>query len=310
VVHDLDIRLLRHFVVVAEELHFSRAAARLFVAQQALSRDVGRLERQLGIRLFDRTTRHVALTAAGAELLGRSRALLAHHDEIVRALGGVRGRFLLDPVGAGITPGRVVSRARRYEDGFEFYSRWCAGLAEALRQIGAGELDVAFGVWTPAAGSTGVRVQRRLVREEPLGLLLPPAHRLAGLPEVPVRELEGVEVCWRAGDHVTGEWDDLARRFLTGHGALPAEAHPPVRGADELAHHVRDGEPPVLTVLGHPPAPGTTLRPLVSPVPLLPWSMVWRDRERHPGLAALHRAVDELRAAESWDDLPRDAWRP
>ncbi|MCO1654851.1 LysR family transcriptional regulator [Pseudonocardia humida] len=308
--HDLDIRLLRHFVVVAEELHFSRAAARLFVAQQALSRDVGRLEQQLGVRLFDRTTRRVALTAAGAELLDRSRALLAHHDEVVRDLGAVTSRFLVDAVGAGITPGRVLNRARRYEEGFEFYSRRCAGLAEALPQIGAGELDVAFGVWPPAARSTGVRVQHRLIREEPLGLLLPPGHRLAEQPEVPARELEGLEVCRRAGDHVTGEWDDLARQFLTRYGARPAEAHPPVRGGEELAHHVRDGEPPVLTVLGHPPVPGATLLPLVSPVPLLPWSMVWRDRERHPGLAALHRAVDELRSAENWNDLPRDTWRP
>jgi DNA-binding transcriptional LysR family regulator len=310
VVHDLDIRLLRHFVVVAEELHFSRAAARLFVAQQALSRDVRRLEQQLGLRLLDRTTRRVTLTTAGAELLDRARALLAHHDEVVRGLGAVPSRFLIDAVGSGITPGRVLNRARQYEEGFEFYSRRCVGLAEALPLIGAGELDVAFGVWPSAAGSTGMRVQHRLVREEPLGLLLPAGHRLADQSEIPVRELEGLEVCWRAGNHVSAEWDDLARQFLTRFGALLAESHPPVRGGEELAHHVRDGEPPVLTVIGHPSVPGAVLLPLVSPVPLLPWSMVWRDRERHPGLTALHRAVDELCSAENWNDLPGDAWRP
>ena len=80
---DLDIRLLRYFVAVAEELHFTRAAARLFVAQQALSRDIGRLEARVGTPLFVRTTRRVTLTPEGRRLLDRARPLLALHDEIV-----------------------------------------------------------------------------------------------------------------------------------------------------------------------------------------------------------------------------------
>jgi DNA-binding transcriptional LysR family regulator len=74
---ELDPRLLRYFVAVAEELHFTRAAARLYGAQQALSRDIARLERQLGVRLFTRTTRRVALTREGQRLLVRARELLA-----------------------------------------------------------------------------------------------------------------------------------------------------------------------------------------------------------------------------------------
>jgi DNA-binding transcriptional LysR family regulator len=74
---DVDMRLLRHFVAVAEELHFTRAATRLYVAQQALSRDIRRLEEHVGVQLFIRTTRRVALTAEGERLLVRARELLA-----------------------------------------------------------------------------------------------------------------------------------------------------------------------------------------------------------------------------------------
>src|SRR4051812_39420164 len=73
---DLDTRLLRAFVAVAEELSFTRAAQRLFLAQQALSSQVQQLETRLGVKLFERTTRKVELTEAGERLLPHARAAL------------------------------------------------------------------------------------------------------------------------------------------------------------------------------------------------------------------------------------------
>src|SRR6185369_6936388 len=86
----LDPRLLRAFLAVAEELHFTRAAARLYVAQQALSRDIRRLERDLGAELFLRTTRQVALTPDGERLLPYARRVLDAHDELLAAFGQAR----------------------------------------------------------------------------------------------------------------------------------------------------------------------------------------------------------------------------
>jgi DNA-binding transcriptional LysR family regulator len=77
---DLDTRLLRAFVAVAEELNFTRAAQRLFLAQQALSSQVQQLETRLGVKLFERTTRRVALTAQGERFLEPARAALAALD--------------------------------------------------------------------------------------------------------------------------------------------------------------------------------------------------------------------------------------
>ena len=76
----IELRQLRYFVAVAEELHFGRAAERLHMSQSPLSRAIRELERDLGVVLFVRTTRRVELTAAGSVLLERSRRALAEID--------------------------------------------------------------------------------------------------------------------------------------------------------------------------------------------------------------------------------------
>src|SRR5919198_2934507 len=87
---DLDTRLLRAFVTVADELNFTRAAGRLFLAQQALSAQVRQLEARLGVQLFERTTRRVSLTPAGERLLPHARATLDALDEGIRELDAAR----------------------------------------------------------------------------------------------------------------------------------------------------------------------------------------------------------------------------
>jgi DNA-binding transcriptional LysR family regulator len=312
---DLEIRLLRYFVAVAEELHFSRAAQRLFVAQQALSRDIRRLEERLGVRLLDRTTRRVELTPAGQQLLVRARELLALHDKIVLELRGEPRSLTVDIVGPGLTPALVLAEARRRAPDLEYFARFHTGTEAAVPQLMADRLDVTFGRYPTVAD--GARqpglpegLRQRVVRYEPLAVLLPAGHRLAELTDVPLESLRGTGLCIRAGNHVTPGWDQAVLQLLAPFNVDLASSHPHVQGADELAQHIRDRDAPILTMSTQPEVAGAVLRPLVEPVALFPWAMIWGEGTDHPGLRALARAVDDLAAAGNWLHLPAGAWLP
>jgi DNA-binding transcriptional LysR family regulator len=297
---DLEIRLLRHFVVVAEELHFTRAAQRLFVAQQALSRHIQRLESQVGVRLLDRTTREVTLTPAGRQLLTRARELVALHDTTLRELRGERRPLTVDVVGPGLTPALVLAEARRREPDLEFFVRFHTGTESAVPLLLADRLDVTFG-----RQAHGVR--QLPVRYERLAVLLPTHHPLAALAEVPLESLRGTGLCIRAGNHATPGWEHAVLQLLAPFGADPTKAHPHVHGADELAQHIRDRDAPILTMSTQPDVPGAVLRPVVSPVALFPWTMMWRTDFDHPGLRALMSAAASV---SDWLTVPAGAWLP
>jgi DNA-binding transcriptional LysR family regulator len=300
-------------VAVAEELHFTRAAARLYVAQQALSRDIGRLERQLGVRLFIRTTRKVTLTAEGERLLVRARELLALHDDTLRELHDLDGGrpLLVDLLAEGHTPARVLRAARRHAPSVELVARFHGGFGAALRLLLAGRLDVAFGrsegfgLPFPAG-----QLVRRLVRLEPLALLLPQEHPLAALDAVPLAALRGTQVDASVGNDSAPEWVDLAVSMLTAFGAEPSPSHLHAVGLEETVQHLRDHGLPILTLVERLLAPGVVVRPLVEPVPLYPWTMVHRRELRHPGLEALHAGAEELARKERWSELPPGVWIP
>jgi DNA-binding transcriptional LysR family regulator len=309
---ELDPRLLRYFVAVAEELHFTRAAARLYVAQQALSRDIGRLERQLGVRLFTRTTRRVALTREGERLLVRAHELLALHDQTLQELHGLdRGRpLLVDLLAEGHTPMRVLRAVRQRVPRAELVARFHGGFGAALERLLAGQLDVAFGRSQGLGRPFPAQLARRMVRLEPLALLLPQEHPLAALDAVPLDALRGTRVDVSAGNERAPEWVDLRVRLLGAFGAEPSRPHPHAAGLEETVRHLRAEGLPILTLLERPLAPSVVVRPLTDPVALYPWTMVYDRELRHPGLDAMHASIDELTLREHWQEPPPGAWIP
>ncbi|MCI3272851.1 LysR family transcriptional regulator [Streptomyces cylindrosporus] len=189
---DVHVRDLRYFVTVAEELHFTRAAERLYVSQPALSKQIRALERQLGVELLRRDRQGVELTAAGAALLPYARRVLAAWaqgaDVVAEARAALRSTLV---VGMSTSPGRggLLPAIR---------SRFTAAQPEAavrLRQVSwedptaglaDGDADVAF-VWLPLPGQE--RYAWTVVAEEPRLVALPEDHRLAARAEVDFAEL-------------------------------------------------------------------------------------------------------------------------
>jgi DNA-binding transcriptional LysR family regulator len=178
----MELRQLRYLVALAEERHFTRAAAREHIAQPALSQQIRRLETELGLALVERTTRRVAMTDAGELLVARARRILAEvedaHAELA-TLAGVKGGRLA--VGALHTMGPLdlslllASFHRNHPDvELTVREQTSEELAEMLRDD---EIDLAFLSVTEHIQSRGLELHR-LVTEE-IVAVLPTQHELA-----------------------------------------------------------------------------------------------------------------------------------
>jgi DNA-binding transcriptional LysR family regulator len=155
----LDPRLLRAFTVLAEELHFGRAAEQLYVAQPAVSQQLQRLEDQLGVRLFERSTQRVSLTAEGEAILPYARQAVAAAAAVERAARAAVGteEATLD---VGLSPGvhylaeRAVARLAESSPGVRVRAI-AANTGAVARHVAAGSLEIGLGFAT--APTPGVR---------------------------------------------------------------------------------------------------------------------------------------------------------
>ncbi|WP_428954354.1 LysR family transcriptional regulator [Streptomyces sp. cg35] len=310
---NVEPRLLRAFLAVADELHFTRAAARLYVAQQALSRDIRRLERELGAELFGRTTRQVTLTAEGARLLPYARRAIEAQDELLTAFTRPAPEvrpLLVDVNSPGLVNERVLARARELAPDCELMARYESGLTGAAAELLAGRIDVSFGRFAGLDPAVRERLAQQPMRYEPMAVVLPEDHPLAALDTVPLDRLAGETVYAGAGNPRTPEWTDLARQLFAGRGIGIAPPAPLAVGEEEFRRIMAKYRNPVLTGVDFPAMPGAVLRPLVDPVPLSPVSLVWRKGRQHPGIDALRAAAAALAEENGWLRRPENGWIP
>ncbi|MBA3529947.1 MAG: LysR family transcriptional regulator [Propionibacteriaceae bacterium] len=289
----MEIRQLRSFLVLAEELHFGRAAARLHVAQSALSQQLKLLERQLGLRLLDRTNRHVALTDAGARLVLEAGAAVERFDEAMANMARVRtgevGRLVL-----GVSPGvdsrilqRLLSTATNVNS--EIQPRQVTS-TQAVTGLGRHELDAALVHATPDQPE----IAHLVLVDEELGVALPSSHRLARARAVRPAELNGEPVIWLARRTEPDVYDAVFAS-LTAAGYLPGPARetPNVETSLSLVaagggvslklkHEVRRGQV------------GVVWRPFKALAISVPTTLVWRRGDRAPLLWRLIRAGQEI----------------
>jgi DNA-binding transcriptional LysR family regulator len=310
VLEDLDVRAMRIFVAVAEELHFTRAAARLHVTEQVLSRAIRRLEDKLGVALFVRTTRRVSLTRDGEAVLEAARELIRVNDRIVHGLWNTDRAVAVDIIDERLTSWRILQAARTAKPQLELMARHGGGLGGAIEPLLAGELDAAFGRVGGLDAPLPEALQSRILRLEPLGVLLPVDHPLADLDAIPGDRLVDQEIDISEGNTHAPEWVDLGRQFAARVAARPQPAHKTAEGLEETARHLARERLPILTHLEHPPVDGGVMRPLRDPTPLYAWSIVHRGERMLAGVAALQDAAAALARQERWLDRPSGSWLP
>jgi DNA-binding transcriptional LysR family regulator len=191
----VELRHLEHFLAVAEERSFTRAAARVHLVQSALSVSIRGLEKELGARLFNRTTHSVELTDAGSALVIEARNTLAAaeaaRDAVAAVTTGIRGTVHIGIMRAvaAIDLAGLLTRYHREYPGVSLVPRPAdGGSIELVRDVADGRLDLAF-VGLPSDYPKGLTV--RTIATEEMMLICPPDHRLGRRRRIDLRELDG-----------------------------------------------------------------------------------------------------------------------
>jgi DNA-binding transcriptional LysR family regulator len=295
----VELRQLRYFVTLAEELHFGRAAEREHIVQSALSQQVQRLERELGVRLLERSTHRVSVTPSGAVFLVEARQILAHVDraaEAARRAVGASATLRVGIIDSSYNsmpqilhevqaryPGLVINQVE-------------VSVPEQYQQLADGRLDVGVGRATFAPP----QIASLLFRQDPLGVLVPTGHRFADLEDVPVAVL-AQEPLLLAEEARAPEFNQFTVEMCRAAGFTPTVYAGTVESSRAAADLVAMGRclycvpSSCISAL-----PGTIWRPLTDPASHYPWSVLWRAADDSGHVRAVVNCARSMSRRLGW----------
>lgn len=297
----MELRQLRYFVAVAEELHFGRAAARLRIAGPSLSQQIKGLERDLGVRLFDRDRRSVAMTPSGQALLAQARAVLEQADELRRSATGLSAT---EPVQLGYVswlPPDLAARAsgvaQLHVDAWVMPSHIQAG------RVADGSIDLAV-CWVQTDGLDGRGLEARPIGADRLFAVSAGAETSAVKAGDTVVLVDSDTATW-------GSWNRYAEAFGRDTGARVVHVDDGGIAGRAFFDHVRRLRRPVINSvkgLNASVPPDLHRRTVVDPAPYWTWALVSRRDETREAVRA---TVETLTRDVGGPGLDDDAaWLP
>jgi DNA-binding transcriptional LysR family regulator len=293
----VELRDLQYFVVVGEELHFARSAERLHIAPSAVSERIKRLEDELGVRLFERTSRRVRLTRDGRRLLAAARGVVAAANELTALAGSLRaeraGTLVLAfapnlGAHAGVLLGRLG--ADHPEVAVVARSMWSAEALAAVSARTAAAALVRVPVTDPLLDSELIAVYR----DDHVAVRTDDA--VAGAERVSVRDLDGLPVLIPERDAAPHVHDTTAALFAR-HGAAPEWRRHRLQGLEAILPLVSAGMGSALvhSHMADLSFPGVAILPLAEEGPSYELLLAWRQGDGSPGVVAVRESLAALR---------------
>jgi DNA-binding transcriptional LysR family regulator len=305
----VDLDAVRTFVAAAELGQFQEAAAALSITQQAVSKRVAALEKDLEVRLFTRTARGSRLTLDGQAFLPYARELLRAEDRADASVRPGRRALRVDVVGRRLAPAVLLQDFYRLHPGIDLdIVTLDADIRGAIAAVEAGTIDATFHAVAVPGRQLPAAIRTERVIDERHQLLVGPRHRLAAARTVSPAELAGHRI-WMPGMAPGSEWaayyEELAAAF-----GLTIDVVGPSFGSEALLAEIADS-PELATLVGEgtrylwPDRYDLRRVPIRDPAPIYPLSLIWRGDNPHPALTALRGYLSSARP-----DRPGPAWLP
>jgi DNA-binding transcriptional LysR family regulator len=306
----VDLDAVRTFVAAADAGQFQDAAAMLSITQQAVSKRIAALEKDLEVRLFTRTARGAQLTIDGQAFLPHARELLRAEARADASVRPGRRALRVDVHSRRIAPAVLLQDFHRTHPRIELdVVTLDADVHAATAAVEAGTIDATFHAVTVPGRQLPGAIRTARVIDEHHEVLVGPRHALANARAVTPAQLAGHRI-WMPGMAAGTEWasyyDELAAAF-----GLTIDGVGPVFGNEALLAEIADSSE-LATLVGErtrylwPDSYDLRRIPVRDPAPVYPMSLIWRDDNPHPALIKFRDYLDSRRA----DAPDTEVWIP